>query len=45
MPIKVPSKLPAKKQLEVEQVQLISSDTALRQDIRLLNFLACPLYR
>ena len=34
MPIKVPSKLPAKKQLEIEQVQLISSDTALRQDIR-----------
>ena len=34
MPIKVPSKLPAKRQLEKEQVQLISSDTALRQDIR-----------
>ena len=34
MPIKVPSKLPAKQQLEKEQVQLISSDTALRQDIR-----------
>jgi len=34
MPIKIPSKLPAKKQLEREQVQLISSDTALTQDIR-----------
>ena len=34
MPIKIPSKLPAKQQLEKEQVQLIASDTALRQDIR-----------
>ena len=34
MPIKIPSKLPAQKQLEKEQVQLISSDLALHQDIR-----------
>ena len=43
MPIKVPSKLPAKKQLEVEQVQLISSDTALRQDIRPMKVLLLNL--
>ena len=43
MPIKVPAKLPAKKQLEVEQVQLISSDTALRQDIRPMKVLLLNL--
>ena len=43
MPIKIPSKLPAKKQLEREQVQLISSDTALTQDIRPMKVLLLNL--
>ena len=43
MPIKIPSKLPAKKQLEKEQVQLIASDTALRQDIRPMKVLLLNL--
>ena len=43
MPIKIPSKLPAKQQLEKEQVQLIASDTALRQDIRPMKVLLLNL--
>ena len=43
MPIKIPSKLPAKKQLELEQVQLIPSDTALTQDIRPMKVLLLNL--
>ena len=43
MPIKIPSNLPAQKQLEKEQVQLISSDTALRQDIRPMKVLLLNL--
>ena len=43
MPIKIPSKLPAKKQLEKEQVQLITSSTALRQDIRPMKVLLLNL--
>ena len=43
MPIKIPSKLPAKQQLEKEQVQLITSDTALRQDIRPMKVLLLNL--
>ena len=43
MPIKIPSKLPAKKQLEREQVQLISSDTDLTQDIRPMKVLLLNL--
>ena len=43
MPIKIPSKLPAKKQLEKEQVQLITSSTALKQDIRPMKVLLLNL--
>ena len=43
MPIKIPSKLPAKQQLEKEQVQLIASDPALRQDIRPMKVLLLNL--
>ena len=43
MPIKIPNKLPARKQLEKEQIQLISSDTALTQDIRPMKVLLLNL--
>ena len=43
MPIKIPNKLPARQQLEKEQIQLISSETALRQDIRPMKVLLLNL--
>lgn len=43
MPIKIPSALPARKELEREGVEIIGQETALRQDIRPLKILLLNL--
>lgn len=43
MPIKIPSALPARKELEKEGVELIGQESALRQDIRPLKIILLNL--
>ncbi|MBW2715726.1 MAG: homoserine O-succinyltransferase [Deltaproteobacteria bacterium] len=43
MPIKIPDKLPARTQLEDEGVEIITQETALRQDVRPLKILLLNL--
>ena len=45
MPIKIPSALPARKELEKEGVELIGQESALRQDIRPLKIALLNLMR
>ncbi|MFP6641367.1 MAG: homoserine O-succinyltransferase, partial [Myxococcota bacterium] len=43
MPIKIPSELPARRELENEGVELIGQESALRQDIRPVKILLLNL--
>ena len=43
MPIKIPDKLPARTELENEGVEIITRETALRQDVRPLKILLLNL--
>ena len=43
MPIKIPNDLPALEQLEKEKIQLITNETAIRQDIRPMKIILLNL--